>query len=137
MPSNSDASSTTPPSDETILVVDDEDKVRDVAARMLRRQGYHVLEACDGEAALSVSADHPGTIDLVCSDAVMPGMTGVQAVSSLRRDRPTLKAVFMSGYSCDDLLALGLDSSRDPFIQKPFTATTFLRSIRERLDSTA
>jgi len=120
---------------ETILVVDDDQWVRQIAVRSLRSQGYSVLEACDGQTALSVSDEYPGRIDLVLSDAIMPGMTGGVVVERLRRARPGLKAVFMSGYGGEEVMSRGIDAAEVVFIQKPFMAVDLLRSIREQLDT--
>jgi signal transduction histidine kinase/DNA-binding response OmpR family regulator len=117
------------------LVVDDDQWVRQVAVRSLRSRGYSVLEACDGQTALSVSEAFPGTIDLVLSDAIMPGMTGGVVVERLRRARPGLKAVFMSGYGGDEVMSRGIDAAEVVFIQKPFMAADLLRCIREQLDT--
>ena len=120
---------------ETILLVEDEAGVREVAKRVLRRQGYVVLEAENGEAALAASASYAATIHLVISDAVMPGMRGAEVVRRLREARPGLKALFMSGYTDDEIVRRGIVSSAVPFVQKPFTSTDFARAVREVLDS--
>ncbi|HET9013643.1 MAG TPA: GAF domain-containing protein, partial [Gemmatimonadaceae bacterium] len=120
---------------ETILVVDDDLWLRQVATRALRAGGYDVLEACDGQTALTVSDGFGGTIDLVLSDAIMPGMTGAEVVEGLRRSRPQVRAVFMSGYLGEELSSWGIDTSRVAFVKKPFSAVELLRSVRERLDS--
>ena len=129
----SDAQAT--PNVETILVVDDDQWVRQVAVRSLRSKGYSVLEACDGQTALSVSDDFPGKIDLVLSDAIMPGMTGGVVVESLRKARPGIKAVFMSGYGDHEVLRRGIDAAEVVLIQKPFMAADLLRCIRDQLDT--
>ncbi|MDB4890354.1 MAG: sensor signal transduction histidine kinase [Gemmatimonadetes bacterium] len=123
------------PNAETILVVDDDQWVRQVAVRSLRSRGYSVLEACDGQTALAVSEEFDGRIDLVLSDAIMPGMTGGVVVERLRRARPGLKAVFMSGYGGDEVMSRGIDAAEVVFIQKPFMAADLLRCIREQLDT--
>jgi signal transduction histidine kinase/FixJ family two-component response regulator len=121
---------------ETILVVDDDQWVRQIAVRSLRSRGYSVLEACDGQTALAVAEQFPGTIDLVLSDAIMPGMTGGLVVEKLRRARPGIKAVFMSGYGGDEVMSRGIDAAEVVFIQKPFMAADLLRCIRDQLDTT-
>ncbi|MEO8336489.1 MAG: ATP-binding protein [bacterium] len=118
-------------------MVDDDHWVRQIAARSLRSKGYSVLEACDGETALSISDEFPGTIHLVLSDAIMPGMTGGVVVERLRRARPGLKAVFMSGYGGDEVMIRGIDAAEVVFIQKPFMAADLLACIREQLDHVA
>ena len=114
----------------TVLLVEDEDSVRMFAARALRRQGYVVLEAGHGVEALEVKAAHPGVIDLVVSDVVMPEMDGPTLLKELRRDNPDLKFVFMSGYT-DDALAT-LDSGEEfAFLQKPFQLAELVSKVKE------
>jgi signal transduction histidine kinase len=123
------------PQPETILVVDDDHWVRQIAVRSLRAKGYFVLEACDGQTALSVSEEFAGTIHLVLSDAIMPGMTGGAVVERLRKARPGIKAVFMSGYGGDEVMSRGIDATEVVFIQKPFRAEDLAGCIREQLDT--
>ncbi|MEO5813702.1 MAG: ATP-binding protein [Gemmatimonadaceae bacterium] len=132
-PSNDPASD---PQPETILVVDDDHWVRQIAVRSLRGTGYSVLEACDGQTALAVSQEFAGTIHLVLSDAIMPGMTGAVVVDRLRKARPGIKAVFMSGYGGDEVMSRGIDAAEVVFVQKPFRAEDLVRCIREQLDAT-
>lgn len=127
---------TTPEStrSETILVVDDDTAVRNITMRSLRSRGYDVLGDCDGASALQMSAEFAGTIHLVLSDAMMPGMNGASVVHGLRCARPGLKAVFMSGYG-DDVVSAAIRETHAGFVQKPFTFSDLLRSVREQLDS--
>ncbi|HET7188644.1 MAG TPA: ATP-binding protein [Gemmatimonadaceae bacterium] len=120
---------------ETILVVDDDVWMRQIVVRVLRANGYTTLEACDGQTALTVAESFDGTIDLVLSDAIMPGMTGAEVVDGLRRVRPNLPSVFMSGYPGDELSRWGIDASRVVFVKKPFSNAELLRSIRQQLDT--
>ena len=120
---------------ETILLVEDEPSVRLIARRILQRQGYSVLLASGGAEALEISAAFHSTIHLVISDAVMPGMTGAEVVRRLQEERPGLKALFMSGYTDDEILRRGIVSSTAAFIQKPFTLQDFCRAARQALDS--
>jgi two-component system cell cycle sensor histidine kinase/response regulator CckA len=119
---------------ETVLLVEDEKQVREIASRILRRHGYDVLLAASGAEALAISAAYASTIHLVISDAVMPGMTGAEVVQRLQALRPGLKALFMSGYTDDEILRRGIVSSTAAFIQKPFTLADFARAAREALD---
>ncbi len=119
---------------ETVLLVEDERQVREIASRILKRHGYVVLLAASGAEALALSAAYASTIDLVISDAVMPGMTGAEVVQRLQEQRPGLKALFMSGYTDDEILRRGIVSSTAAFIQKPFTLADFARAAREALD---
>jgi len=119
---------------ETVLLVEDERQVREIASRILKRHGYVVLLAASGAQALALSAEYASTIHLVISDAVMPGMTGAEVVRRLQEQRPALKALFMSGYTDDEILRRGIVSSTAAFIQKPFTLADFARAAREALD---
>ena len=119
---------------ETVLLIEDEVAVREIANRILRRKGYVVLLASSGEDALAVSAAFDSPIHLVISDAVMPGMSGAEVVRRLQEQRPGLKALFMSGYTDDEILRRGIVSSAAAFIQKPFTLQDFARAAREALD---
>jgi signal transduction histidine kinase len=119
---------------ETILLVEDEPAVREVAKRVLTREGYVVLEAENGHAALAVSGKFDSDIHLVVSDVVMPGMQGGEVVRRLQRVRPGLKALFMSGYTDDDIVRRGIGSAAVPFVQKPFMARELTRAVREALD---
>ena len=120
---------------ETVLLVEDEAAIRAVAKRMLRRQGYVVLEADNGQAALALAATFDSTIHLVVSDAVMPGMGGVDVVRRLQAQRPGLKALFMSGYTSDEITRRGIVTASMRFVQKPFSSIDFTRAVREALDS--
>jgi nitrogen-specific signal transduction histidine kinase/ActR/RegA family two-component response regulator len=119
---------------ETVLVVEDEPGIRAAAKRMLQRFGYVVLEAPTGEVALALSAAFKAPIHLVVSDAVMPGIGGVETVRRLREQRPSLKALFISGYTDDEIVRRGIVSSSLRFVQKPFTAAEFGRAVREALE---
>ena len=119
---------------ETILVVDDDIWVRRVVCRALRAAGYVILEAGDGQTALSVSAQFDGPIHLVLSDAIMPGMAGAAMVALLMRARPDLRVVFMSGYHDDEILSRGVDSGHVVLLQKPFAAAELLTTVRAQLD---
>ena len=122
------------PGAETILVVDDDVWVRQIAVRALRAKGFSVLDACDGQTALAVAEQFEGPIDLVLTDAIMPGMPGVIVVEQLRRARPAIKAVFMSGYHRNELMSWGIDATQVVFVPKPFTAVDLVRAVREQLD---
>jgi PAS domain S-box-containing protein len=120
---------------ETILLVEDEDVVREIAGRILRRSGYQVLEARDGHDALQICREYQGPIHAVLTDLVMPGMSGRQLVLRLNSLRPGLKVALMSGYAEEDMadqegLGRGL-----VFIQKPFEAGVLTRKIWELLHS--
>jgi CheY-like chemotaxis protein len=114
---------------ETILLVEDEDAVRRLARRALTARGYSVIEAKDGEQALEVARAHPGTIDLLVSDLVLPRLGGREVAERLVRDRPNLRTLFISGYIDPDSIV-----SPD-YLQKPFGTTELVTRIREILDT--
>ncbi len=120
--------------DETILLVEDEENVRKVAARVLRQFGYQVLEAADGEAALALNAGHMGRIDLLVSDVMMPRIGGGLLASALLASRPGLRVLHLSGHSDPNVVEEGLRASGAAFLQKPFTVESLSRKVRELLD---
>ncbi|MGZ8398739.1 MAG: PAS domain S-box protein [Gemmatimonadales bacterium] len=120
---------------ETILVIEDEDVVRNLACRGLREHGYSVLEARNGVQALQYIEQNLGTIDLVISDVVMPEMGGREFGESLSRVEPALPVLFMSGYTGEDVVQRGLLEPGAPFQQKPFTPAGLAIKIRAMLDA--
>jgi PAS domain S-box-containing protein len=119
---------------ETILVIEDEDVVRNLACRGLRDHGYAVVEARNGTEALRYIRQHPGTIDLAISDVVMPEMGGRELAQSLGLSDPGLPILFMSGYTGEDVVQRGLLDPGAPFQQKPFTPVTLATKVRAMLD---
>jgi CheY-like chemotaxis protein len=119
---------------ETILIVEDEERVRELLLRSLARHGYTLLTANDGHAALDVAARHAGVIDQVHTDVVMPHMGGPELVTALRSRIPAVKALFMSGYTDDAMVRHGLLMADVAFIQKPYTPLALARKIRDVLD---
>jgi CheY-like chemotaxis protein len=120
---------------ETVLLVEDEDIVRSLLRTVLMRQGYTVIAASHGAAALDMSRAFAGRIDLLMTDVVMPHMSGDELATQLRDTRPGTRILFMSGSEQQDLgdtLA-----ACAPFIQKPFTPNTLARKVRDVLDATA
>jgi two-component system, cell cycle sensor histidine kinase and response regulator CckA len=120
---------------EKILLVEDEDAVRSVAARVLLNQGYTVIQARNGEEALTLLNQLDETIDLVLTDVVMPDMGGLALAEQIRIRSPGLKLVYMSGYSETDKLQPGLRNFETPFLQKPFSAENLVLKVREVLDA--
>ena len=120
---------------ETLLLVEDEDSVRELTAGFLRHLGYTVLEARDGLEALAISEDHPGRLDLVLSDVVMPRMGGPELARHLSPLRPRARWVFMSGYP-DKARMPEVVGSDAPFLEKPFRPSQLGRTIRKVLDRT-
>ncbi len=119
---------------ETILVIEDEEIVRNLACRGLRDHGYTVIEARNGAQALLYIKQHPGTIDLVISDVVMPEMGGRELAQRLAEYDPGLPILFMSGYTGDDVVHRGLLDPGAPFQQKPFTPVGLATKVRAMLD---
>jgi two-component system, cell cycle sensor histidine kinase and response regulator CckA len=123
------------PVGETILVVEDEDVVRSLAERILRRRGYRVLSAASGREALEAVAGVEFPIDLVLSDVVMPGMSGPETVAQLSRRGHRFRVLYMSGYTDDHLGPYGVSRDRIDFLPKPFDPEGLVRRIREVLDA--
>ncbi len=119
---------------ETILLVEDEDMVRQVARRILEMHGYTVLEAASGPEALLVSQQTQGPIHLMLTDVVMPGMSGGQTAERLQAERPELKVVFMSGHTENSIVHHGVLDPGVAFIQKPFRSDLLVHNVRLVLD---
>ena len=124
----------------TIMLVEDETPVRIFAARALRNKGYEVLEADSGENGLEVYANHPGTIDAIITDVMMPGMNGPKMITSLAKDQAermkTTKVVFISGYAEDAFAdTYGLESRDFNFLPKPFTLKQLASKVKEVLEA--
>lgn len=120
---------------ETILLVEDEAQVRQIAQQILESLGYHVLTAENGEQALTIAADYAEDIHLMITDVVMPQMGGRELVERLTVLRPNLRVIYMSGYTDDAIVRHGLMDERLEFIQKPFTPDALARKIRTALES--
>jgi CheY-like chemotaxis protein/two-component sensor histidine kinase len=118
---------------ETILLVEDEDHVRTVASRILRRNGYTVIEARTGPEALRLWREHPGEIDLVVTDMVMPDMGGRALSDHVRSERPDTPIVFMSGYTEDGAFQRGVLESGESYLEKPFGEEGLTRIVRRAL----
>jgi signal transduction histidine kinase len=123
----------TPQGSETVLVVEDEAGVRELACQFLRVKGYNVLEAEGGLEALTVSRSHPGAIHLLLSDMVMPKMSGEELAVQLRAARPETRVAFMSGYSEFSRGDLGKGFPDAPVLQKPFSPASLVEIVREAL----
>jgi two-component system cell cycle sensor histidine kinase/response regulator CckA len=120
---------------QTVLIAEDESTVRALAARVLREQGYTVLEAPDGMEALRVARERSGEIDLVLTDVVMPRISGTELVSQIEAMKPGVKALYLSGYTDGAIVHHGLLDSRVAFLQKPFTVESLARKVREVIES--
>ncbi len=119
---------------ETILVVDDEEALRTVAKRALEAAGYTVLTAAAADEALLLCAQHPGGIQLLLTDVVMPRMSGRGLARELIAVRPTLKVLYMSGYTDSAIVHHGALDPGTHFLGKPFTGADLTRRVREVLD---
>jgi two-component system cell cycle sensor histidine kinase/response regulator CckA len=115
-----------------VLLVEDEEVVRNFAARALKRQGYKVLEASTGVEALEVMEKNKGKIDLVVSDVVMPEMDGPTLLKELRKTNPGLKIIFVSGYP-NDAFKASLGDEVFAFLPKPFSLPQLAAKVKEEL----
>jgi CheY-like chemotaxis protein len=121
--------------DETILLVEDEPLVRGLAARVLRKQGYHLLEASNGSEALRIAEKRVGEeIHLILTDVVMPRMIGRELAERLHSLFPKMKVLYMSGYTNSAIVHHGILEEGMNYIQKPFTLEALARKVREVLD---
>lgn len=120
---------------ETILVVEDEDHVRELATRALEGRGYSVLTAADGAEAVSLVREHEGRIDLVVTDVVMPKLNGPELAKEVRSVWPWVKLLFMSGYAGHTADREGQDVPDVPILQKPFSAGRLVKKVRQVLDT--
>jgi len=120
--------------DETILLVEDEDIVRQLVREILQEQGYRVLAADRGSEALRMLSEEKCEIDLLISDVVMPEMNGATVAQRVRAMCPRVRVLFVSGYSESDMADQGLEALAFQVLQKPFTPDTLARKVREVLD---
>jgi two-component system, cell cycle sensor histidine kinase and response regulator CckA len=119
-----------PPGSETILVVEDEPRVRKLVRVTLERKGYTVLEASQGDEALQICEQHPGPLHLLVTDMVMPGVGGRELVERVRTLRPETKVLFISGYLDGAIVQQDTVLANTPFLQKPFTPAALARKVR-------
>ena len=108
--------------------------MRGLTLRILEKQGYRVLSAQHGREAMDIATKEEGKIDLVLTDVVMPGMSGRGLVERLAGIRPTMKSLYMSGYTDDDIIRRGFIEPSRSFLQKPFTSEALLQTVRKVLD---
>ena len=123
-----------PSGKETILLVEDDARVRELARRILYQQGYSLLEARDGREAQLVAERYAGPIHLLLTDVVMPGLGGEALAEQLVQTRPGLKIIFMSGYANETIMYLGMPVPGVTFLQKPFTPGELMHKVRVVLD---
>ncbi len=119
---------------ETVLVVDDEEFVRDLGARFLSGAGYTVLKAANGQEALDVYSQRRDDISLVILDLVMPGMGGKQCLEHLLKINPDVKVIVSSGYSIDGRARQAIEATQKGFVAKPFKSADLLKTVRQILD---
>jgi len=119
---------------ETILVVEADKEVRNLAVRILKRQGYTVLDGSYGDEALNVCRNHQGPIHLLLTDVVMPGMSGHELAKRLESFHPEMKVLYMSGYTDDAIVMHGVLVRGVNYIQKPFTVDALAKKVREVLE---
>ncbi len=121
----------------TILLVEDQSQVRDLALEILELHGYRVLQAAGGAEAMEVSRSHPETIHLLLTDVVMPGMTGKELADRLRAERPDMRVLYMSGYTEATIMHHGVLDEGVEYLPKPFTADKLALRVQQVLgDST-
>ena len=118
---------------QTVLVVEDADGLRELTKRLLERQGYTVLLAANADEARHLFDEHP-SIDLLLTDVVMPGASGPELVKQLVEQRPTLKVIYMSGYTDEAIVHHGVLDPGIVFLHKPFSSESLGQKIREVID---
>jgi PAS domain S-box-containing protein len=125
------------PAGETVLIVDDQDALREVTERIFTRSGYHVITAQDGPEAIRLAAQHDGDIHLLLTDVVMPGMLGKEVAAKIRMIKPDIECLFMSGYAQPVLASEGKLDPDVALIEKPFTASAIIEKAGQILNNHA
>ncbi len=120
---------------ETILLVEDEENLRRLARQSLENQGYNVIDAPDGAAAIKISQAHPGPIHLLLTDVIMPGMNGRELANKLSPTRLEMRVLYMSGYTENHIGHNGTLDEGITLLQKPFTLSALRSKVREMLDT--
>jgi signal transduction histidine kinase/CheY-like chemotaxis protein len=124
-----------PQGSETILLVEDEDEVRELAREVLQLSGYTLLVARHGREALALAQAYRGSIDLLLTDVVMPHMSGRDLAQRLQEERPTLRVLYMSGYTEDAIVHHGVLDHDAQLLPKPFRSDTLATTVRDQLDA--
>ena len=118
-----------------ILVVDDDPGVREVAARVLERAGYRVLQAGEGDEALEIARAHAGPLHLLLTDVVMPGMNGRELGQRMSQERPETRLLYMSAYTEDDVILRGIRVAEVGFLAKPFSLDGLESAVKSALSA--
>ena len=118
---------------ETVLLVEDEEAVRNLSRRVLQSAGYTVLVARHGPEAILLASQHEGQIHLLATDLVMPRMSGLEVASQLSQTRPDIRILLMSGYPNEAVIRHGVPAGAR-LLQKPFNAVALARAVRQVLD---
>jgi len=121
---------------ETILLVEDEEMLRKLARQTLASYDYHILQAANGAEALTLAKQHGGPIHLLLTDVIMPGMNGRELATRMLETHPSVRVLFMSGYTDDAIVHQGVLDESANFIQKPFSPESLSGKVREVLDQT-
>jgi CheY-like chemotaxis protein len=129
------AASGSPGQRQTVLLVEDADRVRAVVREILEMHGYSVIEGRRGAEALTLSARHPGPIHLLLTDVVMPEMSGRELAERLLPTRPAMRVLYMSGYTDDAIVRHGVVDAGMALITKPFTPDALVETVRATLDA--
>jgi DNA-binding response OmpR family regulator len=119
---------------ETIIIAEDEPQVREIVRHLLQKSGYKIIEAENGEDAVKKFKDNRGTLSLVLLDVIMPVKNGREAYEEIKGIEPSVKIIFMSGYTDDIISKKGLLEEGFDLITKPINPETLVRKIREVLD---
>lgn len=122
------------PAGETVLIVEDQDALREVTSRIFTRGGYRVITAADGPEAIRLATEHDGAIHLLLTDVVMPNMLGKEVAERIRMIKPTIEVIFMSGYAQPVLASEGKLDPDVVLIEKPFTASEILEKAGQALN---
>ena len=136
LPERSDAPKAAASSGETILLVEDQDAVRQLMISILGMHGYHILEAANGDEALDICQGYSGEIHLLLTDVVLPGINGRELGKRLKALRPKLSELFTSGYPLDIIAHRGVLESGIAYIPKPFKPDELAAKVREALTET-
>jgi DNA-binding NtrC family response regulator len=124
-----------PGGSETILLVEDEESLREVTCAYLTNKGYSVITASESESAYAAAGGSAHPIDLLLTDVILPGTSGVHLAQHLSKDRPQMRVLYVSGYTADTIVHHGGHDQNFAFLTKPFSLPTLARKIRSILDS--